>query len=343
LRAINVKTTAPNWRARLLVAVGVGAATSIVAFLRITGTFKLTQAADFTQVYVGAQAVLHGADPYSVVAGRTDLWSPLLFYPLPALLIVMPLVWLPMKLAATIFLSLGSTWLAYAVTRDGWWRLWMFASAGFWWSIVSVQWTPLLMAGALAGASAGLAIAAKPTMALPLLAMQTTRRAVIWGLVFGAAIVAVSLMVQPHWPIAWFHTVRDSPVHDEYVSPAFTLLGLPVWLAVLRWRDWRARLLLGMAITPLNAFSYAHFPLLLVARNRLEVAALGLASWIAFFITIPISFRAAAGTPFVALTHRLEPIAILGYYFPALVVVLRYPNVGVAPTAGATHAPPISR
>ena len=92
-----------------------------------------------------------------------------------------------------------------------------------------------------------------------------------------------------------------------------------------------------MAITPLNAFSYAHFPLLLVARNRLELATLALASWIAFFITIPISFRTAAGTALVALTHRLEPVAILGYCMPALVCVLVRPKD--APTEGGP--PPI--
>jgi hypothetical protein len=319
-------TPAPPRSTRLLVAIVIGTATWILAFLVISRAFKGTQVADFTPLYVGAHAVLRGADPYSTVASRRDLWLPLLFYPLPALLVVMPLVWLSMKIAATIFLALGATWLAYAITRGGWWPLWMFASAGFWSSIGSVQWTPLLMAAALAGPPAGLAVAAKPTMALPLLAMQTTRRSVFWALVVGAGLIVVSVAVQPHWPVAWYHTVRNSPIHNEYMSPAFTLLGAPLWLAALRWRDWRARLLLGMAITPLNAFSYAHFPLLLVARNRLEVAALGVASWIAFFVTIPISFRTAAGTPLVALTHRLEPIAILGYYLPALGCVLLRPK-----------------
>ena len=138
-------------------------------FLVFSRSFK-GRAVDFT-LHVGAHAVLQGADPYSTVASRTDLWLHLLFYPLPALLIVMPLVWLPMKIAATMFLALGAAWLAYGATRDGWWRLWMFASAGYWSSIGSVEWTPLLMAAALAGAPAGLAVAAKPTMALPVLAM----------------------------------------------------------------------------------------------------------------------------------------------------------------------------
>jgi hypothetical protein len=242
------------------------------------------------------------------------------------MLAVIPLVWLPIKLAAATFVALGSTWLAYVVTRDGWWRLYMFTGAGFFSSFMAVQWAPLLMAAGVAGIPAGVAAVVKPTMAVPLLAMQTSRRTLICALVAGATLVALSLVVQSRWPIAWYRTLATSPIHSEYVSPALTLLGLPLWLALLRWRDWRARLLFGMAITPLNAFSYAHFPLLLVARNRLELAALALASWIAFFLTIRITFRLAAGTPLVAVTRHVEWIAVAGYYLPALVCLLRRPE-----------------
>ena len=106
------------------------------------GTFASAQVGDLTPVYVGAQAVLSGADPYSTVAARTDLWLHLLFYPLPAVLIVLPLVWFPMKVAATYSRPWEQRVSTYTSTRDGWWRLWMLASAGFWQSIISVQWTP---------------------------------------------------------------------------------------------------------------------------------------------------------------------------------------------------------
>jgi len=302
-----------------------------VAALRIKGAFASAQIGDLTPLYVGAKAVLSGADPYLTVASRTDLWLHLLFYPVPALLVVLPVVWLPMQTAATVFAAVGAALLAYTSTREGWWPLWLLASAGFWQSIISVQWTPLLLGAALAGAPAGLAIAAKPTMAIPLLAMQTRRRAVYGALGVGAAIVLASFVADPHWLAEYYRTVRDSPIHNEYISPAFTLLGLPLWLAALRWRDWRARLLLGMAITPLNAYSYSHLPLMLVARNRFQMALLGLASWIAFFATIRITFSLVTSTPLVAVAHHIEHIAILGYYLPALVLVLQQPNEGPAP------------
>jgi glycosyl transferase family 87 len=321
----------PSRRARLLIAIVVGVVTAIVSALRIRRIFAFTQIGDLTPIFVGAQAVISGADPYSTVAGRTDLWLHLLFYPLPASLLLTPLAWLPMQLAATLFEAVGAAWLAYASTRDGWWPLWLFASAGFWQSVISVQWSPLLLGAALAGAPAGLAIAAKPTMALPLLAMQTQRRAVIGAIALATAIVLASLVIDPHWPLNYYRTVRESPVHGEYVSPAFTLLGLPLWLALLRWRDWRGRLLLGMAITPLNAYSHSYLALMLVARNRFQMALLGLASWIAFFATVRITFSLVSSSPLTLVTPYIEHIAVLGYCLPALVLVLQHPNEGPAP------------
>ena len=323
----------PTRRARLLIAIAVGIVTAIVSALRIRRVFAFTQIGDLTPIFVGAQAVISGAEPYSAVAARTDLSLHLLFYPLPASLLILPLAWLPMQVAAILFAALGAAWLAYATTRYGWWPLWLLASAGFWQSVISAQWSPLLLAAALAGPAAGLAIAAKPTMALPLLAMQTRRRAILGALGVGTAIVLASLVIDPHWPLNYYRTVRDSPVHGEYVSPAFTLLGLPLWLALLRWRDWRGRLLLGMAITPLNGYSYSHLPLMLVARNRFQMALLGLASWIAFFATIRVTFALSLVSPtsLVLVTHHIEHIAVLGYCLPALVLLLQHPNEGPAP------------
>jgi hypothetical protein len=321
----------PTRRARLLIAIGVGIVTAIVSALRIRRVFAFSHIGDLTPIFVGAQAVIRGADPYSTVAGRTDLGQLLLFYPMPASLLILPLAWLRMQLAATLFAAVSAAWLAYESARDDWWPLWLLASAGFWQSVISVQWSPLLLAAALAGAPAGLAIAVKPTMALPLLAMQTKRRAVIGALAVGAAIVLASLVIDPHWPLNYYRTVRDSPVHNEYVSPAFTLLGLPLWLALLRWRDWRGRLLLGMAITPLNGYTYSHLPLMLVARNRFQIALLGLASWVGFIATVRITFSLSSLKQLVLVTPHIEPIAILAYYLPALLLVLQHPNEGPAP------------
>jgi len=320
----------PLRRARLLAALVIGVASGLLTFRYISLRFPPNQASDLTPLYVGAQAVLGGLDPYSTVAAREDIWLRLLFYPLPATLLVMPLLVFTTHVAAGVFLAIGAGWLAYCATRDAWWPLLMFASGAFWWSIVSVQWTPLLMAAALSGPALGIAIAAKPTYAIPFLAMQTRRGAVIGGLAVGAGLLLLSLAIQPSWPAAYYHTVRRSPIHNEYFAPAFTLLGCPLWLASLRWRDWRGRLLLGMAVTPLNALTYSHMPLLLVARTRLELLVLCGTSWAGYYFSWQVIHR-IAGPNYVFLTPHIKPITILAYYLPALAIVLRRPNVGPIP------------
>lgn len=318
-------------RTRLLVALIMGLATGILAAVQVRHGFRTFQVGDFTPIYVGAGAMLRGADPYATVANRTDLWLNLLFYPGTALVAASPLLFFPMQLAAVAFAAIGAMWLAYMLTREAWWPLWIFASAGFFQSVLSVQWTPLLTAAALAGAPAGLALAVKPTYALPFLAMQSRLRPIVAAIAFALGLVLVSLLVAPHWPNWYARTLRESPIHGEYKSPAFMWLGLPLWLAMLRWRSWRARLLLGMAITPLNGWTYSHLPLLLVARTRLELTVLALASWVAWFATNRITFALVTSTPLVSVTAHIEWVAILGYYLPALAVVLRQPNTGEIP------------
>ena len=312
---------AASRRNRVIIACAVALAVGLIAFRYIHLRYGGIEAADFTPIYVGAQAVVHGADPYITVA-HAPIWLHLLFYPLPATLLVVPLLAFSPQVAAGLFLAIGAGWLAYRVTQDAWWPLLMFASGAFWWTIVSVQWSALLMAAALSGPAVGLALIAKPTYAIPLLAMQTRRRTVIAGLAVGVAIVLISLAIQPSWPAAYYHTVRNSPIHNEYVAPAFTLLGCPLWLSALRWRDWRGRLVLGMALTPLNALMYSHMPLLLVARTRLELLLLCAASWVGYFLSWQIIDQIAHGPTYVLLTPHIEPIAILACYYPALALVL---------------------
>jgi hypothetical protein len=55
-------------RVRVLVAIGVGIVTAVVSALRLSGHSHQTQVGDLTPLYVGAQALRSGADPYSTVA-----------------------------------------------------------------------------------------------------------------------------------------------------------------------------------------------------------------------------------------------------------------------------------
>lgn len=312
-----------GWTARrVVVASVVGLIAGLLTIQYLSAHFPVNQASDLTPIYVGAQAVLRGADPYAA-ARAAPIWLNLLLYPLPATLVVLPLTIFSTHTAAGLVLAIGTGWLAYRVTREAWWPLLLFASGSFWWSMIAVQWTPLLMAAALAGPAVGLALAIKPTYGLALLAMQRRWRAVWLGLIVAGLVLLVSLAIQPGWPLAYYRTVTGTPIRHEYVAPAFTLLGCPLWLALLRWRNWRGRLVLGMALSPLNALAYSHLPLLLVARTRLEMLSLVVASWGGYVLSWNVIDRIAHGPTYAMLTPPIEPIAIAFYYLPALWLVLR--------------------
>lgn len=299
-----------------------GWAVALVGSRYLALHYPSNQAGDFTPIYVGARYVAQGVDPYAAVA-RSDIWLHLLLYPLPAMLAVWPFTLAPTQTAAAFFLALGSAWLAYIVTREAWWPLLMFASGAFWWTIESVQWTPLLMALAATGPAVGMALAVKPTYGIALLAMQQRWRSVRLGVVVAVGVVLVSLAVRPSWPAEYYRTVTGTPIRHEYVAPALTLLGAPLWLAALRWRDWRGRLLLGMAVSPLNALAYSHLPLLLVAQTRAELLGLVVLSWGGYALSWTVIDRIAHGPTYAMLTPPIEPIAVAFYYLPALFVVLR--------------------
>jgi hypothetical protein len=63
---------------------------------------------------------------------------------------------------------------------------------------------------------------------------------------FGGAVFLVSLLILPSWPIDWLRNTRQ---HDNFI-PLLSLPGALLPLALLRWREPRARLLLGMACVP---------------------------------------------------------------------------------------------
>jgi hypothetical protein len=250
-------------------------------------------------------------------------FTPTLFYPAPAGLIVVPIAWLSARLAATIFMAVGAGCLAFTITARSMWRLIIFASAPMYQACVSVQWSPLLLAGALWWPALGLVVA-KPNIALPLLAMQSTRRAVMAAFIGGSALVVVSLAIVPAWPLHWYQTVRHAPVVSQYKIPILTLWGMGTALAVLRWRRPEARLLLGLACSPQNFFLYDQLPLLLVPSSRAEMIVAVWCSWAAYVIWQLFAFHAHAGT--VSDSASMYSFTIAGLYLPALVMVLLRPN-----------------
>ena len=116
---------------------------------------------DFTVVWQAAQALLHGQAVYTAVPG--------LLYPLPGIVAAVPFAVLsPAPLACGLFMLLGATAFAWALTAHGWSALIGFASAGMYVAAVWVQWSPLF-AGAFAVAPLGVFLVVKPHTGLPIL------------------------------------------------------------------------------------------------------------------------------------------------------------------------------
>ncbi len=303
---------------RLLVAVGIGL---------LAGTFCAAKAygvggrgpSDFEFLWRAARLSAAGIDPYTMRPGAIG-WplADAFFYPGPALIIVWPLRFLNLALAAGLFLGISSAWLAWRLTTDGWWRLWVLGGPSFVLSAALGQWSPLLTVGALLP-SAGLFLACKPTVGLACFAYHPTWR----GAAGAVALGIVSLVLIPGWPTEWLANLHLVVGHPPPIAMPFGWLLL---LALLRWRQREARLLIAMACVPQLLFFADQLPLGLVATTRKEgvaLAACGLAALAIWFV------RLSPGDAYVA---KAAPYVMVGCYLPALILVLRRPNEGDVPT-----------
>jgi hypothetical protein len=222
----------------------------------------------------------------------------------------MPFAPLRPAIAGALFVAISSALLGWAVARDAPQRLWLFASAPFAMAALLGQWSPILTAAALLPALQ-FALAAKPNIGLVAWLYNPSWR----GALGAAALVLLSLLVLPGWPLAWLDVLREAP---RYRGPAFSLVGAFTLLAALRWRRREGRLMLGMALVPQLALFYDQLPLWLVPSTWVRSAALSALSWIAWFQWYPsraLSSSVDAATPW-----------ILGLvYLPALVMLLALP------------------
>lgn len=284
---------------RLLLAALAGTLAGIVVYAIHA---PLDNAGDLTWALGGARLLRAGGNPYTFTLAGHPLW-----YPLPAVLLVLPLSYLPDAIAGGVFSGLSFALLAYVLTRANWWRLLVLASPAVFVGLWSVTWTPLLLVLACIPHGAGLAIV-KPTLAVPLFLAQPTRRAALIAL----TITAASLLVRPSWPLEWLHNLG---VNVHHVSPLAQRWGALLLLALLRWRDPATRLLLGMAAVPQN-WNYADQSLLwAIPQTARQLAAYTAWSWIVYIV-------AGAGlVPTLVTTIRPSYVLAL-LYVPALLLIL---------------------
>ena len=288
----------------LLIAVAAGLA-AWIAFQKLPSMM----ARDFTYPWRGARAVASGADPYVVIRPTGPPPADMHFmYPLTAAVAVLPFATVPATLGGVLFVALSAFALAYLITGKGMGRAWLFLSVPFALAIVLAQWSPLLIAGALATPLAW-ALTCKPTLGVALFAYRPTWRAAV----VASAMVALTLVLRPGWIPEWLAAARTVAAHPAPIMKPWGFIPL---LALLRWRMPEARLVAFMSVVPQNLYFYDQLPLWLVARSGASAFVMTALSWIAWALT----YRECGNAFFCG--PEAERWIVLLLYLPATLLVL---------------------
>lgn len=328
----------PSRAVRTALATIIGIASGAAVFSR--GLRILQQGSDFDPVWKGARAVLSGQNPYTLLAPvvhRSNDWG--LYYPMPAVLVAMPLAPFPLAMARGLFFGGSAALLAYAITREGYFRLPVFASMAFLQAAWLVQWSPLLTAAALIPALGGLLVV-KPNVGLGIGASVVPRSAVLPALLGAAGLVALSFVLLPTWVGDWLDALRDtSHIRAPITRPG----GALVLLALLRWRRPEARLVSALACIPQTPGPYECIVLFLVATTLRESILLAYLTYVTFFAVGLVQTDPSIQGWMEACGDLMVPFI----YLPCTWMVLRRPNVGDVPwwldvlaTAGARPTRP---
>jgi hypothetical protein len=244
---------------------------------------------------------LHLAD--RLLARQNPYDTPLEQYPLTAAIFALPFLRLPPELAAGLFWGIGSALLAFGLTRQGYTRLLIFLAYPYWAGILFVQWSPAIAASAFFPLLLPVTMA-KPQVGLPVLLTRLSRR----GALACAVVALVSLAVMPAWPGLWWGQTGNY----QHFIPLLVLPGPLLLLALLRYRDRDAILLLLSALMPQRWF-FDSFILWLIPQSRREIVWTVFFSWgagIWRWYHIPHSFTAVGRW------------TVMLFYLPMLAVVL---------------------
>ncbi len=294
-------------RWRILVSGLVGAVAGSFCFFLM---YRLHQdAGDFRWALHLAHRFLAHQNPYD---------TPLEQYPFPAALFALPFVRVRPEIAASLFYGLSSALLAFGLIRDGYERLYIFLAYPFWVGLVTVQWSTLITASAFFPLLLPAAMA-KPQVGLPVFLTRLSWK----GTLACLAVALLSLVALPKWPWLWLGQVG-------FYQHFFAILILPgplVLLALIRYRDKDAHLLVLSAIMPMRWF-FDVFILWLIPKSRREIMVTVLFSWCAGiwrWYHPPTSF------------DQVGRWIVLSTYLPMLAIILlrgRHSTMGLQDDAG---------
>jgi SAM-dependent methyltransferase len=270
--------------------------------------------ADSLIFWTAGRALLHGADPYAAVAPLGTGYP--FFYPISAVVLAAPLAWLPWPVFHVVGMGISGFAFGLAAERYGRGLMAAVLSAAFAEAMVEGQWSPLLTAAAVIP-TLGFVWGAKPSVGAALFAGFPSRRALIGAV----ALLALGTLLRPTWLPEWLAALGQS----NHVAPVLRPGGFLLLLAFIRWRRPEARLLGALALVPQTTVLYETLPLFLIPATPREGYALALASWVAAFVQ---DWAVPPGS--VSLTGSIAarwPIVAVLVWLPALVLVLRRPNV----------------
>jgi len=325
---VSVGSSPPRTSQRLLVSLAIGLVAG--AYWFYASRANPTGVSDFDQLWAGARALLDGANPYAVV--RANAPGPVgpfeynLYYPLPALLVVMPLTWLPIVAARAAFCAISFGILAFLLTRRAWYPLAGLASGAGLLTLTLAQWSGLTAAAVLAPALS-VAAATKPNAHVAVLASYRRWRAVAVSCATGAIFFVIAFIVRPGWVGEWLGAVN----RDPNLRPiGFHPLGWLLLLALFRWRRQAARWILVACFLPGTPVVYNALPLFAYPWSFRTTLVLALLSHAAMW---PPLLASARGNGFADYAAVSVPSLLFLLYLPAVVFLLREPNVEVVADA----------
>lgn len=268
-----------------------------------------------------ARFLLAGRNPYDLIGpGKEFKWLGTLYQPLPTIITLTPLALLPMDIARSVFVALGSFVFLYAFggmagTR---WRYAAVFSKSYQAALLAAQWSFFMAAMwilPLAGAFAIL----KPNIATAVLLARGSRRGIVAAVAAGTVLLAVSLFVMPTWPAAWFRSLATDTHRTSAVTRSWGFLLL---LAALRWRRPEARLLFAMSVIPQTIGMYDALLLFFVPKRPSEYIALTVLSHFAFLMVV----NDPTIHTFDQLFAKGSASIVHWVYLPTLAMVLIRPN-----------------
>jgi hypothetical protein len=285
-------STMNSMRWRIAVSSAIGLASGLFCWFMVKRIYQ--GAADFGWAIYAAQRFLAHQNPYD---------TPLEQYPLTAAFLALPFVRLQPEVAAGLFYGISSALLAFGLTRRGYQRLFIFLAFPYWAGLITAQWSTIITASAFFPLLLPVTMA-KPQIGLPVFLTHANRRGILACLALGI----LTLVFMPNWPLLWLRQLGNY----QHFIPFLVLPGPLLLLALLRYRDRDAVLLLLAALAPQRWF-FDSFILWLIPKSRREILATVFFSWgvgIWRWYHIPHTMR------------QVGLWCVLGFYLPMLIVVL---------------------